>query len=257
MDKEYLNEIRSRMDEPEFVQAYLPKRRNFYVDIGASHGGKDSYGSSTTLQLHDKNWDGVCFETDLHKFEMLLSNQKNTNVTKINSRVTPDNVLAQLKGVGVPKFFDFLSLDIDGYDYFVLEALLKEFRPSLICCEINEKIPPPIKFSVLFDEKYFWAGNDFYGFSISMLENLCNEHSYSVVDLCYNNAFMVPCELDLFDKRSIENIYKQGYADAPNRRSVFHYNEHLQNWLDLPPEESIKQIENYFNEYQGKFLLEI
>ena len=35
----------------------------------------------------------------------------------------------------------FLDLDIDGYDYFVLETLLSKHKPKLISCETNEKIP--------------------------------------------------------------------------------------------------------------------
>jgi hypothetical protein len=62
--------------------------------------------------------------------------------------VTPNNVVSLLLANDTPKEFAFLNLDLDGYDYFVLEQILTHYRPKLICKEINEKIPPPIKFSV-------------------------------------------------------------------------------------------------------------
>lgn len=255
-----LKEIRARMDEAEFIETYLQKRNNFYVDIGASTGGNHAYGSSTTTPLHNKGWSGVSFEPDLSKFERLLKNQKD-NIIKINSFVKPHNVIAQLKGANVPRVFDFLSIDIDGYDFFVLDSLLKKFRPSLICCEINEKVPPPIKFSVLFHKDYAWDAGDFYGFSISMLEDLCKTHDYDVVDLCYNNAFLVPSELNAFDKRSIEDIYKEGYVNAFNRHAAFSYNDKLDYWLDLSPKEALNEMDNHFSKaseylkYKDKFVL--
>lgn len=88
-----------------------------------------------------------------------------------------------------------MSLDRDGYDYFVLEAILQKFRPSSIITEVNEKIPPPLEFTVLFDEEYSWDVNHFFGQSISQLKKLCDLHNYTIVNLEYNNAFLVPKEI--------------------------------------------------------------
>jgi len=45
----------------------------------------------------------------------------------------------------IPVDFDFLSIDIDGMDYYILQSL-KEFRPKLISIEFNPTIPNSIFF---------------------------------------------------------------------------------------------------------------
>ena len=53
---------------------------------------------------------------------------------------------------------------------------LSDYRPRLICSEINEKIPPPIKFTVKYSPNHYWQGDHFYGQSISQLYKLCKKY---------------------------------------------------------------------------------
>jgi len=75
------------------------------------------------------------------------------------------------------------DIDIDGYDYFVLDELLSAFRPAIICAEINEVIPPPIKFTVKWHPSYVWGENHFFGQSICQLNLLCEKYDYALVEL--------------------------------------------------------------------------
>jgi len=110
-----------------------------YVDIGAS----DGIQMSNTLHLARLNWDGLCFECDSKKFAKLASFYSNySRVNLCCTKVTPLNVCDFFKAYGVNNNFGILSIDIDSYDYFILESLLCSYRPSIICAEINEKIPP-------------------------------------------------------------------------------------------------------------------
>jgi len=100
----------------------------------------------------------------------------------------------------------FLNIDIDGYDYYVLDAILSTYRPHLITAEINENIPPPIKFSILYTKNGSWNGwsgkssDHFFGMSISKLYDLCIKHSYDLINLNYNNAFLMPHETNIGGK---------------------------------------------------------
>ena len=50
----------------------------------------------------------------------------------------PDNILSLFEKFGVQKEFDFLSLDVDSYDWFMLEAILNGgYSPRVIICEYN------------------------------------------------------------------------------------------------------------------------
>lgn len=46
--------------------------------------------------------------------------------------VSSENALKIFKENKIPREFDFLSVDIDGNDYWVTKELLKEYRPAVI-----------------------------------------------------------------------------------------------------------------------------
>lgn len=93
--------------------------------------------------MYKQGWEGVAVECDAEKFAQLSKLYiKFPNVRLVRNKIVPDNVNDILKGCSIPKNFAFLNFDIDGYDFYVLDSLLSEYRPSLMCVEINEKIPP-------------------------------------------------------------------------------------------------------------------
>ena len=50
----------------------------------------------------------------------------------------PDNILEHFKQFGVKKNFDLLSVDVDSYDFFMLEKILEaKYAPRVIVAEYN------------------------------------------------------------------------------------------------------------------------
>lgn len=165
--------VYSNIDEQSVIQENLKvlgiEKAGYCVDIAAS----DGVTMSNTYPLYLNEWKGLAVEFDPEKFALLASRYRFfSSVNLAKCMVTPENVVALLLANETPKEFDFLNLDIDGYDYFVLDQILSNYRPKLVCTEINEKIPPPIKFTVKWDASYIWAGDHFYGQSISQLNVL-------------------------------------------------------------------------------------
>jgi hypothetical protein len=156
--------------------------------------------------------------------------------------VTPLNVLDLLSAYEVPKDFEFLNLDIDGYDYFVLEQMLETYRPKLICAEINEKIPPPIKFTVRWNPSYSWAADHFYGQSISQLEALATRHRYAIIELHYNNVFLMPLEISLKPSLTAEKAYQFGYLNKLDRKIKFPWNDNIEELLHLKPTDALAYL---------------
>ena len=132
----------------------------YYVDIGAS----DGWSSSSTYPFaKSKRFSGLSVELDDKKFKKMKFIYKKFNNTHLsNSKVTPENVVNLLKEFKVPQNFDVLNLDIDSYDLFVVKKLLNSYQPKIISMEINEKIPPPIYFTVTYDENHFWKADHFF-----------------------------------------------------------------------------------------------
>ena len=66
---------------------------------------------------------------------------------------TRDNVNEILERDQVPKDIDVLSLDIDGNDLYLWEALTYT-RPRLLICEINNAVPPGLSLTVPYRDDF-------------------------------------------------------------------------------------------------------
>jgi hypothetical protein len=228
--------------------------RGFAVDIAAC----DGVTNSNAFGLYASGWAGVAVEGDPARFASLAGTYRRfPDVSLARLWVTPDNVVSLLRGYRAQADFAFLNLDIDGYDHFVLAALLEKFRPALICAEINEKIPPPLKFTVLYDPGYVWAEDHFYGQSVSKLHELAQAFGYALVELHYNNAFLVPAERSDMRALSPEEAYASGYLDRPDRLELFPWNADMEELHKLDSAGKVAFVERRFAQYRGKFDLDV
>jgi hypothetical protein len=104
----------------------------------------------------------------------------------------------------LPLDFDFLSIDVDGCDYWLLEDVLitpiraqddgetattSFFRPKVIRVEFNPTIPHDIV--------YINPRNDQlrHGSSLAALVELAARHGYALIETTTYNAFFVPSEI--------------------------------------------------------------
>ncbi len=230
----------------------LPERRTrTAVDIGAGDGVK----ASNTYALFLDGWKGLGVEENGRRALRLAQSYRGLEgVAACHARVTPANVVGLLESYGVARDFDLLSLDIDSYDYFVLDPVLEHFRPSLVVAEINEKIPPPIKFAVKYDPD-FRPAHHFFGQSIALLAELCDARGYSIVALEYNNAFLAARELKGARPLTAEQAYRQGYLDRPDRREKFWRNADVEELLTLSPEQGVEFIRRFYAGQEGRYVV--
>lgn len=249
----------SSLNEEKIIADILKNievKHNFFVDIGAANG----VSWSNTCLLAINGWQGLAVEYNSEDFaELAEEYQDFPGINLSRCMVMPDTVVSLLSANKVPREFGFLSLDIDSYDYAVLEQILNSYRPRLICVEINEKIPPPIKFIVKWepdklDTERVWNKDYFYGQSISQLHVLCTEHEYGIVGLEYNNAFLVPKEISKMPFLSPETAFKQGYLERADRKEIFPWNAQIEEIYSLSPEEALNYLNKAFKEYEGKYI---
>jgi hypothetical protein len=138
-------------------------------------------------------------------------------------------------------------LDIDGYDYFVLDKILSTYKPQLIVSEINEKIPANIKFTVKYTEGYFWDGSHYYGYSLLMLNDLLKKYGYKINSLDWNNVILVPG----VQEEKIEDVYNNGYLNREGRLEKFSYNLDFESVYNMNKENQLEFIINKFNSNNG------
>ena len=155
--------------------------------ICVEFGAWDGIHCSNTWNLwHNNNWEAILIEADEKKFIELTGNTKNfQNVKIVNKYVSSegenrlDNILNKFR---IPKDFDFLSIDIDGDDYFILESL-KEFNPKLIVIEYNPTIPPQLS---IIQKK-----GEYFGSSALAIHELATKKGYKLIQVSDTNLFLI------------------------------------------------------------------
>jgi len=238
----------------KYIAKLLPKDQpRTVVDIGAGNGVR--WSNSYALLL--AGWKGVGVEADPEKYELLAKvYSKLPRAHASNSLADPSNINSLLKDFGIEPNFGVLCLDIDGNDYWVLDALLSNFRPGLIVTEINENIPPPLRFVVKFDPE-FQLRYHFYGYSLAALEDLCEKHAYGILELEYNNAFLAPLELGSAHFRDATTAYREGYLDRPERKERFASNLDMETLHSLSPDEGIDSLHWFYGADEGNYYLAV
>lgn len=154
----------------------------FAVEFGAG----DGLSCSNTARLwHDEGWTALLVEADPARFGSLEDNTKqHGNAICRRAFITPtgpESISALIEGneLGVP---DLLSIDIDGDDYYILEALT--MNPRVICIEFNPTIPPHIEM------RQADLGAAF-GASLIAIIRAGDRMGYTFVGATYCNAFLV------------------------------------------------------------------
>ena len=111
----------------------------------------------------------------------------------------PTYIDTALKHLNVANI-DVVSMDLDGNDFYFVELILNYgLRPKLFIVEYNASFIPPIKFKIDYNPEHQWAGDDYYGASLSAYNDLFNSFNYRLV--CCNtstgaNAFFIDKQFD-------------------------------------------------------------
>jgi hypothetical protein len=166
----------------------------FFVEIGAGDGQE-----ANCVALADREgWAGVFVEADQALYSRL--ERKYADVPRVRTvrlAVSPGNVNDLSADAGVPREVGVLSIDIDGADYWVWEALTR-FEPRIVVVEYNAALPADRRVVQPLDaamEK--WDGTDYFGASIGALRALAWRKGYVLAhtDRTGCNAFFVRSDL--------------------------------------------------------------
>jgi hypothetical protein len=141
-------------------------------------------------------WRGVFIEEDPAAYGTLAERYRHVaGVNTVDAYLEPQNVEGLLLSAGVPEDVDVLSIDVDGNDYYLWEAL-ELIRPRLVVIEYNASLDPRVPLV----QPYAPEGPDgttFFGASLAALEALGHRKGYRLVhtELAGVNAFFVRADL--------------------------------------------------------------
>ena len=92
--------------------------------------------------------------------------------------VTPENVNKLLHEAGAPDASDLLVIDIDGNDYWVWQAILKNLLRSPRVVQIEYNALAPAQWEMPYKIGHVWDGTDWFGASLSSLIQLGADNDY-------------------------------------------------------------------------------
>ena len=159
-----------------------------FVEIGSGMSGGNS-----ALLAYECGWRGLMIEIEQRKIDSLLENfRHNPGVVGVAAAVTPANVNDILRDHGFSGDIDLLSLDIDSYDYWVLEALTA-VSPRILIVEYNAQLGPDRALTIPKDCALDDIPAPLRGASLAAIEKLARRKGYRLVvcDPTGTNAFFL------------------------------------------------------------------
>jgi hypothetical protein len=169
-----------------------------FVELGV----EDYRESNTRFLLQHRNWRGVVVDSSSDHIAAIRSQEIywRHDLDAVCSFVTRENVNEILIDAGLAGEIGLLSIDIDGNDYWVWEAL-EVVTPAVVVCEYNavfgdiECISVPYRSD--FSRTKAHPSNLYFGASLPALIALGEEKGYCFVGTSSNgaNAFFVRAEM--------------------------------------------------------------
>ncbi len=168
----------------------LPPCHRFVVEFGA-HDGESMSNSRHLIVDHD--WHAVLVEPHPPFFKLLQARYANNDrVRTVQAYISPENINQLFADAGVPKDFDILSIDVDGPDYYLWQALT-DYQPTIVLVECNASIPPNREYVVPQDKAWELSGTAEEGANLLALYQLGVRKGYRLVytELSGANLFFV------------------------------------------------------------------
>lgn len=188
----------------EFIFNTMNIKNGNFIEFGAWDGKH----LSNSYKLFNEGWGGIYIEGDKNKFNKLVQNFGQVEkITVVNSMVSfgdsnrLDDIIERSNHYSTE--FDFVSIDVDGLDYFIFKDMNK-YLPKVICIEVNSGHSP------LYDKEIeLNVAKRNIGQSLYVISKEAEKKGY--FPLCYTgNLFLIKNEYkELFKDyvKSLEDIY--------------------------------------------------
>ncbi len=200
-------QVFSQWGEDGIIQSLVNSieiKNKVFVEFGVQNYTE----SNTRFLLINNNWSGLVIDSSSDNANYI---KKDQIYWKFNLKVEcafidKDNINKLLTDNGVTGDIGLLSVDIDGNDYWVWEAI-DCISPRIVICEYNSLFgyhrKVTIPYEKLFDRDKFHFSSLYYGSSIAALSHLAEKKGYALIgsNSAGNNLFFL--REDLVEDSSI------------------------------------------------------
>ena len=225
----------------QFLIKNVPINRKIFIEFGV----QDYTESNTRFLLINNNWSGLVIDGGLEEIAYIKNDPIywQYNLKAVNSFITKNNINQIFLENGIQGEIGLLSVDIDGNDYWVWQAI-DCINPAIVVSEYNFRFGATKAVTVPYDAGFVRTkahySNIYYGASLKALCLLATKKGYTFVgcNSAGNNAFFV--RKDLKPDSLKELTPEEGYVAAQFRES----RDELGNLLYLSLEEEQKILDS-------------
>lgn len=221
--RDYEFKVFSQWGEDGIIQhltKVVPIADRSFIEFGV----EDFHESNCRFLLMKDNWRGFVIDGASANIKALKKAHFywRRRLAAAHARITRENINALLARSGFGPDLGLLSIDLDGADYHVLEAI-GGYRPRILICEYNALFGPHRNITIPYDPGFARTeahySNLYWGASLGAMTQLASRKGYQLVgaNSAGNNAFYV--RRDLMNEGLQALTVEQAYAPACFRES--------------------------------------
>ncbi len=178
----------------QFLIRNVPIRRPIFIEFGVH----DYAEANTRYLLKHNNWSGLVMDGSIENISRIKSEPLYVmhDLTAMCAFIDRDNINGLIRASRIEGDIGILSIDVDGNDYWIWEAI-DCVSPRIVICEYNSLFGPRKKVTSLYDKTFVITRAHFsglyWGGSIGAFDHLARKKGYSLVgsNSAGNNVFFV------------------------------------------------------------------
>ncbi len=212
----------SQWGEDGIIQWIINKitlENKYFVEFGVENYKE----SNTRFLLMNNNWSGLIVDSSKSAIDEIKQDSIfwKYDLTALCNFITTENINEIFKEAGISGDIGLLSIDIDGNDYWVWQAITA-ISPRIVICEYNSVFgcthAITIPYTSDFDRTRAHFSNLYWGASLPALCMLAQQKGYVFIssNTAGNNAFFIRKDLASGFK---ELTAKEGYFTSKYRES--------------------------------------
>jgi hypothetical protein len=189
--------VSSQNGEDGIIQ-FILRKINIENKIFIEFGVQDYTESNTRFLLKNNGWSGLVIDGSSENIEKIKQDNIywRHNLKAECAFIDKDNINDLILSSGISGDIGILSIDIDGNDYWIWEAI-ECVNPRIVICEYNSLFGSISKVATLYDKNFIDTKSHFsglyWGASITAFYYLAKKKGYSLVgsNTMGNNIFFV------------------------------------------------------------------